>query len=308
MAQIISGVEFNPVDDIQYAKAKVNTNGLKQIGIQNKKSKKSMYLSTPLMLTWGMNEYTDDKTGSKSYDMALQFPNDEYSNPECVEFLKNMQNFEQKLKADATENCKEWLNKTKMSSDVIDALWTPMLRYPKDKETGEYDYSRAPTLKVKIPYWEGNFKGVELYDDEQKQLFPNDDDIQPIEYVTKGSNVATIIYCGGIWVANGKFGVTWKLFQAVVKPRASLAGKCHISLSQKDKEAMNASVKKDDSDDELDTTTVGNSNETVVEDSDEEEPVVAVAAKEVKEEIESKKVTTEDTPKKKRVVKKKSAE
>ena len=42
-----------------------------------------------------------------------------------------------------------------------------VLKY--DKETGEYDYSRSPTLKVKIPYWEGNFKGVELYDDEQKQ-------------------------------------------------------------------------------------------------------------------------------------------
>ena len=26
------------------------------------------------MLTWGVNEYVDEKSGNKTYDMALQFP------------------------------------------------------------------------------------------------------------------------------------------------------------------------------------------------------------------------------------------
>ena len=43
--------------------------------------------------------------------------------------------------------------------------------------------------------------------------------------------MATVIQSGGIWFANGKFGTTWKLFQVVVKPRATLRGKCQISLS-----------------------------------------------------------------------------
>ena len=76
----------------------------------------------------------------------------------------------------------------------------------------------------------------------------NDKGVLPTELVPKQTHIATVMQCGGLWFANGKFGVTWKLFQAVVKPRASLAGKCHISLSQKDKETMNASVKKDDTD------------------------------------------------------------
>ena len=101
MAQILSGVEFNPATDIMFSKAKINANGRKQIGIQNTTSKKSVYLSTPLMLTWGANEYVDEKTGSKSYDMALQFPNDEFNNPECVSFLKNMQQLEQRIKSGA---------------------------------------------------------------------------------------------------------------------------------------------------------------------------------------------------------------
>jgi hypothetical protein len=37
--------------------------------------------------------------------------------------------------------------------------------------------------------------------------------------------------CGGLWFANGKFGVTWKLYQGVVKPAQSLPkGQCHIKL------------------------------------------------------------------------------
>ena len=299
MATIVSGVNFNVEKDYMYTKAKVNANGRKSIGILNNENKKSLYISTPLMLTWGVNTYTDEKTGDvQSYDIALQFPNDEYNNPECVSFLKNMQALEQKIKEDAVANSKDWLNKTKLGPEAVDALWSPMLKYPKDKETGEPDYSRAPTLKVKIPYWEGEFKNVELYNDNKELVFPSENETNISEFIVKGSNVATIIQCGGIWVANGKFGVTWRLFQAVVKPRTTLSGKCHISLSDKDKELMSKSV--DDNEELPDVT--DSVSKTQVEDSDDEEKVSV--AQEVKEEI-TKKVEVEDQPKKKVVRKKK---
>ena len=302
MASIVSGVNFDITKDYMYTKPKVNANGRKSIGILNNENKKSLYISTPLMLTWGVNTYNDEKTGEvQSYDIALQFPNDEYNNPDCVSFLKNMQALEQKIKEDAVANSKDWLNKNKLGPEAVDALWSPMLKYPKDKETGEPDYSRAPTLKVKIPYWEGEFKNVELYNDCKELVFPRDDECNISEFIVKGSNVATIIQCGGIWVANGKFGVTWKLFQAVVKPKTTLSGKCHISLSQKDKEEMNKSVEDDDVHDvSIDVPT---NDVTKVEDSDDEELVNV--AQEVKEEI-IKKVEVEDVPKKKVVRKKKA--
>tara|TARA_Y100000816_G_scaffold248137_1_gene197148 strand:- start:1734 stop:2684 length:951 start_codon:yes stop_codon:yes gene_type:complete len=307
--QILSGIDFDPASDLTFTKAKINANGRKQVGILNSKSKKGVHLATPLMLTWGINEYVDDKTGVKSYDMALQFPNDEYNNPECVSFLKNMQALEQRIKNDAITNCKDWLNKTKTSADAIDALWTPMLRYPKDKETGDFDYSRAPTLKVKINYWEGEYKLTEIYDDNSVALFPNDNSIVPSELITKGSHVATILSCGGIWVANGKFGVTWRLFQAVVKPRVTLSGKCHISLSTKDKETMSAGATNQqevDEEDREDELVVEQLASTTVADSD-DEAYAAESAREavveaVKEEVKA--VITEDAPKKKRIVKK----
>ena len=307
-ATILSGVDFDREKDYVYTKAKVSANGRKSIGILNGRDRKSLYLSTPLMLTWGVNEYTNENGGSNSYDLALQFPNDEYNSPECTAFLKNMQALEQKLKDDAVTNSKDWLNKSKLVPEAVDALWSPMLKYPKDKETGEPDYSRAPTLKVKIPYWEGVFKNVELYDEDENTLYPSEDESVNIsDLITKGSNIATIIQCGGIWVANGKFGVTWRLFQGVVKPKATLSGKCHITLSQKDREKIASNIANDDDVDD-ESVIVDKENVTHVEDSDDEEVVKKEIKKEVKEEIESKVVQAEDQPKKKRIVKKKVAE
>lgn len=315
MAAIIPGNNFDVNTNYVYTKAKVNANGRKSVGILNNTNKKSLYISTPLMLTWGVNEYKDEKTGQvQSYDMALQFPNSDYNSEECSAFLKNMQEFEEKIKADAIENSKDWLNKQKLVPEAVEALWSPMLKYPKDKETSESDYSRPPNLKVKIPFWEGEFKGVELYNEDRELVFPTDDNINITDYIVKGSNVATIIQCGGIWVANGKFGVTWKLFQAVVKPKISLTGKCHIILSSSDKEKIAASVV-DDDDNEIDNEISKQMTSTVVEDSDDEddskkdsvtkeEVKTELIKTEVTEEIQ-KQVAVEDVPKKTRVVKKK---
>ena len=59
---ILSGTEFNSSNDVLYTKPKINASGGKSIGILNGHSKRGLLVSTPLMLTWGVNEYTDDKS------------------------------------------------------------------------------------------------------------------------------------------------------------------------------------------------------------------------------------------------------
>ena len=145
---IIDGREFDATNDFMYTKPKVNQSGGKSVGILNSNTKKGLYMSTPLMLTWGINEYVDEASGKRTYDMLLQFPKDEYNTAELDNFLKNLKEFENKLKKDAIKNSKEWMNKAKMSDEVIDALWTPMLKYPKNPDTGDFDYDRPPTLRV----------------------------------------------------------------------------------------------------------------------------------------------------------------
>ena len=132
--------------------------------------------------------------------------------------------------------------------------------------------------------------------------FPNeeDDSVTPITLIPKATNVAVVIQCGGVWFANGKFGVTWRLFQAVVKPRASLKGKCHISLDSSEKDKL----EKEDDDVPVET----------VDDSDVEEDTTPVVKEEnaspsldVKPSEEVTTTSPDEPPtKKKRVVKKKT--
>ena len=214
------------------------------------------------MLTWGVNEWTDDNSGRKTYDMSLQFPTPEYANTNTTQFLENMMALEEHIKETAVSKSKEWFNKAKMSAEVVDALWTPMLRYTKNKETGEPDKTKMPSMKVKLPYYDGKFE-FELYDNNGESIFNAQmNDNHPSELIPKASNVAIVLQCGGIWFANGKFGVTWRLVQGLVKPRASLKGKCHILLDAEEQTTLNKQVVADEE------------AVTDVPDSDEEEPVV----------------------------------
>jgi hypothetical protein len=143
-----------------------------------------------------------------------------------------MMAFEKKLKADALANSKDWFAKPKMTPDAIDALFTPVLKYPVDKVTCEKDTSKAPTMKIKVPYWNNKWEGVEVYDAGKTCLYPSSNPaISPKELITKQSHVVTMIQCGGLWFANGKFGVTWRLVQGIVQPKLSMRGRCHLSLT-----------------------------------------------------------------------------
>ena len=89
MSAIINGLEFQCANDITFTKPKINASGGKNVGVLNKHTMKGLYINTPLMLTWGINEYKDEVSGKVSYDMSLQFPNEEYNTPELTTFLKN---------------------------------------------------------------------------------------------------------------------------------------------------------------------------------------------------------------------------
>ena len=263
--EIICGETFNPDKDLKYSKPKANSAGGKSVGILNASTNGATYISTPLMLTWGVSTFEDKKSGDKSYSMSLQFPGEEYNTPAITKFRANLVKFEEKVKADALVNQKDWFGKTTLTQQHIDFQWTPMLKFSKG-ENGEPDHNKNPTLGVKLPIWEGVWN-VELFDPSTRKIFPDpsNDHVTPLDLIAKGSHVAVVLQCGGVWFAGGKFGVTWKLFQAVVKPKTTLRGKCLISLSQDDKKIVETQEIDTTSDDDIPRV----SNE--VEDSDGEQ-------------------------------------
>ena len=264
---IIDGTNFD-INSVMYTNPKANDKGGKSINILNLATKTGLRLSTPLMMNWGAGEYVDKATGvgNGKWEVSLQFPQVDYASEECTAFFNNMRAFEEKIKHDAVTNSVAWLGKKTMTPEIIDVLFTPMLKYTKIKGTTEPDYNKMPTIRLKLPQWEDKWK-FEIYDEEGDALFPStsNPNVNPLDYLKKGSTIACIIQCGGIWFTNGKFTVTWKLVQAVVqKPKDSIQGKCMIKLKSNEKEKLQKASPGEETHDDCAGIAI------VVEDSDEE--------------------------------------
>ena len=302
-AQMITPItSFNANSDMGYTKARVNSNGGKSVGIIHNDTKKQLHVSVPLMLTWGVNVREDETTGRVSYDLSLQFPRPDDQTAKDKEVLSAFQEMEDQIMKAAVANSKEWFNKAKLTEGQVDVLFNRMLYYPKHRDgpnVGEVDESKGPTLRVKLDCWDGKFKS-EIYDMDSQPLYPNDSEVTPVELITKGCNIASILKSGGIYFIAGKFGTTWRLHQAVVKPRESLKGRCLIQLDAGERAKLEAQVDNDE-DDEGESVAVVESDD---EDDASETSSAPVSSRSVKEEAKVE-VEEEVKPKKKRVVRRK---
>jgi hypothetical protein len=204
------------------------------------------------MTTWGISDFVDPTTGVSDgkYSISLTFPNGDYANKNTNLFLEKLIAFEKAVLDEAVKNSELWWGE-KLTLDIAKYSFFPMVKYPKIKGTKKPDMTKSPTLGAKVPFYEKENKwNVELYDTNGTLIFPCDnDEVTPAHFVPKLSNVACVLQCGGIWIGGKGWGVTWKLVQAVVKPKevVSVFGKCHINLSTEDKQAMETDdVEEDD--------------------------------------------------------------
>ena len=72
-------------------------------------------------------------------------------------------------------------------------------------------------------------------------IYPCDNErVTPPDFVPKLSQVACVLQCGGIWLGQKGWGVTWKLIQCVVKPRevVSVYGQCRVMLTDDERGAI----------------------------------------------------------------------
>ena len=268
---IIDGTNID-TSVFSYSAPKANPSGGKVVNLYNKNFRESLTISTPLILTWGAQEGKDQQgVSTGKYTMSLQFPNLEYPNAECEDFLKSMRAVESKIKADALTYSKEWFGKTITSADVMDEKFNVMLRHPKkEKGSAEVDENKPPTLTVKVPCWKGVWQS-EIYDEDGEPLFIKGKSlphVTPLDFLKPKTHVICLIQCGGLWFVNGKVSVTWNLKQAIVqKPKTSsiTEGTCFLRVKPADKEKLKTLPPPED---EIDPEGIVS---VLVEDSDNEE-------------------------------------
>lgn len=242
-------------DAIRFTAPKINDKQGKSVSIISTQTGRGLHIQTPLMTTWGISDFVDKETGVSDgkFSLSLTFPNGEYSNANTDAFMNKLKEFENTILNEAVKNSTLWFGKQK-SRELVEDSFYPILKYPKapspqNPQVKITDYTKSPSIGAKVPFYEkDNRWNVEIYDTNGTMLFPcENEELTPAHFVPRLSSVACVLQCGGIWIGGKGWGVTWKLVQAVVKPRenVSVFGKCQIQLSEEDKSAIEAHDEQD---------------------------------------------------------------
>jgi hypothetical protein len=233
---VLSVSDWDP-SNVRFMQPKVNERGGKSINIISNQSNRGLHISLPFLNTWGISDFVDEKTGESDgkYSMSLSFPNDEYANAGTRETLAKLKDFENAVLDAAVKNSEVWWGE-EMSREVAKHTFFPFLKYSRNKDTKKIDTTKPPSIRAKVPFYDGRWN-VEIYDMKSQMVFPCDDDSTPMDHIPARSQVACVLQCGGIWIGGKGWGLTWKLFQCVVKKNqqaVALRGVCNVYIPPED--------------------------------------------------------------------------
>ncbi len=175
-----------------------------------------LMIETPTMsCPFGVSNYVNERgESSEKWTMQLSFGKDP-SGP-VQDLLRSMQAFDDFMLEKACENSVPWFTRRNLTKDSASMLYTPLVRFAKDKITGEVNDRYPPTVRFNVATMDGKFI-VPTYNSEHKKINLSDVD-------TKRARVNAILQCTHMWIAGGRFGTTWKAVQLLVVPGESIQG------------------------------------------------------------------------------------
>jgi hypothetical protein len=269
---------------ISLSTPKTLDNGGKMIFLNYDGGMSPLFLQTPeVEIPFDPSYYSDSDTSGK-YQIKFSLKNME-DNPDIKAFHDKIQSLDELLKQKAIDNSVPWFKKKTMTLDTIDSLYSPMIKVSIDAETGEPNGKYPPSFGFKVVK-KDNKVLCTLYD-KQKNVFDvnkeTDSPVDILNVLRKGSKIKAVLKCNGVWLANGKFGCTWRAEQ--VRATIPEGGLKDFAIQT-------------DSEDEGDEVV---NEKVLIDDSDEDE--VTDTKKEEEEEDEGVELTREDSTPKKNVKK-----
>jgi hypothetical protein len=186
--------------------------GMRKMAYLNYGDGKRLLMQTPsLPAPFGMSVFVDKTAPPKySVDLALRGYQDQTKPKALFTALQKLDEF---MIDQGVKNSKLWF-KTDMKREMVEAFYTPCVRFGKDKQGNQTSY--PPNLKVQLRRKrDGSDFECLFYDQKSK----GDPDAQPLrgipaeELLVKRSEMTALIECTGVWFAGGKFGVSWKAVQ-----------------------------------------------------------------------------------------------
>ena len=276
------------VSKFKYSEIKTLTSGSRSIYVNYGSQK--LRVQTPVMfMPYGIGEGYEDKTiknpevkknADKKYDVTISFKGVD-ENPKIQTFLDKMKEIEQEIIDKAFDNREAWFKDDYDGNKAFVArMFSPMIKIDKDKKTGKPVGKYPPTFKAKIPYDGENDK----FTFDALDMENNDIDFKDFLPKLKGGKTQLIIEMTGIWIAGGKYGLTWKVVSGKFQP--SMMNKM-VFIEDSDTEKAVKEEEDDDleeNEDDISPVATVSKLETTIPNSDGEEETSEQDDKEKEEE------------------------
>ena len=170
-----------------------------------------------------------DFQGNGKFKLNLDFKN-RATSPKLNAYYDMLRAIDDYVIDQGVKNAANWLGLRGVSRETVSALYTKSIRVSKDKQGND----RAPVQSVAIKknYNTGAFDAV-MYDDQDRKI----EGVTPMEVLRRGAEVTCILDATSIWVAGGKFGISWKLHQARVDQAAETSSSAPAFVDDDDEDA-----------------------------------------------------------------------
>jgi hypothetical protein len=175
---------------------------------------RSLIMQTPsLPSPFGMNVF--DKNGPPKYslDLAMRGYNGASPNPKVKAFFDALTALDEFMIDQGVKNSKLWF-KSEMKREVVEAFYTPTVKFGRDKEGNQTPY--PPNVKLQLRRRRDRDEFETDFYDEKSKTDPNTKPLKGIpieEMLVKKVEVTALMQCTGVWFAGGKFGLSWKAVQ-----------------------------------------------------------------------------------------------
>ena len=192
---------------LSFSQLKVLDNGGKQC-YANYDNGAFVFQTPNCYLPYGMNAF--DKAGPVKYSVEVSLRGYEDAGSKMKPFYDALSRLDEFMIDQGVKNSKSWF-KSEMSRDVIKAFYSPVIRLAKDREGNPKPY--PPTVKLSLRQKRDSQDFDVVCFDEKRVQYKG---IPLEELLVKGAQVTCLIQCTGVWFAGMKYGLSWKLSQAIV--------------------------------------------------------------------------------------------
>lgn len=200
---VVQSSDFN-TSNISFSQVKILDNGGKQAYLNY--GGRSLTMQTASMaVPYGMSVF--DKQGPVKYSVDLSFRGYEDKSSKIATFYEAMTQLDEYMIDQGVKNSQAWF-KNKLTREVVEAFYTPVVRVSKDANGNPKPY--PPSFKVALKKRNGSDTfDVQTYDDQKRPY----EGVPLEDLLVKGAQITVLVQCTGVWFAGSKYGLSWKAVQ-----------------------------------------------------------------------------------------------